>query len=187
MIDHAEGTLSAEQAAELDALLDRTPELREEMRVIRETFRQLNSAPQETVPVRYFNDFLPRLHDRLAKSSNGFRWTVPSFAEWLLRPAMAAAGAVLFVTAYSSFNPRPAESPLYEVVKEFAQEELTAALTEPWLIGAENEAGNAELTLDSGVFGVDDGQMQSENDLSALLEEHELEQVVKQLETRSIQ
>jgi anti-sigma-K factor RskA len=187
MIDHAEGTLSAEQAAELDALLDRSPGLREEMRTIRAAFAHLNSAPQDTVPDRYFSDFLPRLHERLVKSSAGFRWSLPSFTEWLVRPVLTAAGILLFVTAYSSFDPQPASSPLYDVVKEFAQEELTAVVNDPSVIITGNEEGSSELTLESGVFGDDDAQVQTENDLSSLLEEQELEQVVKQLETRTIQ
>jgi anti-sigma-K factor RskA len=187
LIDYAEGTLPKDQLADLEALLEHSADARRELDLIRSAFQQLNAAPDVSVPDHYFSAFLPRLRQRIEKRSFRTWWTIPAYVETLFRPAMAAAGLVILVASYQLFEPQPTGSPLYDLVRDCAQDELSAVLNEPSVFATVSDETIGEVSLGSEAFGADISQYQSENDLSVLLEEKEFEQVVQQLETKGIQ
>jgi hypothetical protein len=187
LIDYAEGMLPKEQAAEMESFLSRSPDAREELAVIRSAFQQLNELPAGSVPDHYFSNFLPRLRENLEHGRRRREWNIPAFMEWLVRPAMVAAGLLVFITAYRSFEPRATASPIYDLVSEFAQDEINALLNEPLLVDIGSDDASVEIPLGSEAFGADGSQYQSENDLTTSLEEQDLEQVVQRLETKARQ
>lgn len=187
LIDYAEGMLPKEQAAEMESFLAGSPEAREELAVIRSAFQQLNDLPSGSVPDHYFTNFLPRLRENLERGNGRRQWNIPAFMEWLIRPAMMAAGLFIFITAYRSFEPQATSSPVYDLVSEFAQDEINALLNEPLLVDVGSDDDAVNIPLSSEAFGADVSQYQTENDLSASLEEQDLEQVVQRLEKKAIQ
>jgi hypothetical protein len=187
LIEYAEGTLPKEQTADVEAWLNQSPDARKDLEIIHSAFRQLNDAPAGTVPDHYFTNFLPLLRQKIEHGRSRTIWTIPEFIERLIRPAMVVVGLILFVTAYRSFEPQQSVSPLYDLMREFAQEEISVVLDEsPLLVSTVDESMSAVVS-DPELLSDDAIQYQSENDLLVLLEEQDLEQVVQHLETRVIQ
>ncbi|MFA6440448.1 MAG: hypothetical protein WCX28_14165 [Bacteriovoracaceae bacterium] len=184
LIEYAEGTLPKEQTAKLEALLDRSPEAREELEIIRSAFQRLNGAPSDSVPDHYFSNFLPQLRQKIDHGQVNIRWSIPRFFEPLIRPAMIAVGVVIFVSAYRSLEPQTTSSPIYNLISEFAPEEIVVVLNEPSIFAYSGDESTVEVALNSEVFGLDPSQFQSESDLSTALEDQDFEQVVQQLEMR---
>lgn len=182
LIDLAEGTLSADRAAAAETLLENSAEARADLALLRRALEGLTAMPAGEVPSHYFADFLPRLRNRLAVPEERSRWTIPSFAGFLLRPALAAAAALLFVTSYSAFEPEPSASPLYDMFREAAVEEITSLMDDPTLLFSASDDAMVEVTLSDDMFGVTAEQYQSVSDLNAAMDEQELEQLVDQLE-----
>ncbi len=182
LIDLAEGTLSAERAAMAAALLEHSADARADLALIRSALTGLTAMPAGDVPSHYFADFLPRLRNRLTLPEQRFRWAIPSFADLLLRPAMAAAAALVLVISYSAFEPQPSASPLYDMFREAALEEVAALLDDPTLLFSATDDAMVEVALSDDAFGVTAEHYQTVSDMNAAMDEQELEQIVDQLE-----
>lgn len=182
LIDLAEGTLTGERAADVAALLEHSAEAREELMLMRAALEGLNAAPSGTVPPHYFSDFMPRLRRRIEDGDMPYRWSIPAFAELLVRPMMGLTAAIVLVVCYAAFEPQGSSAPLYEMFHEAAMEEITMLQEDSSLLSSLTDDAATDLTLSEEAFGLSTEQYQSVSDLNNILEEQELDQIVKHLE-----
>ncbi|NUN69950.1 MAG: hypothetical protein HUU02_09600 [Bacteroidetes bacterium] len=183
LIDLAEGTLTGERAAAAAALLERSETARADLALIRSALEELGAAPSGTVPAHYFADFLPRLRSRIEENGRRGRWVLPAFTDLLVRPVMAAAAVLVFFVSYSAFEPQPSSSPLYDLFRTAAMEEIAGLKLDHTLLASTGEMAVVDLTLSEEAFGLNADHYQSVSELDAALEENEMQQIVDQLET----
>ena len=186
LIDYAEGMLTSEQREEADRLLALSPELREELEIIRSAFSGLQETVQDTVPEFYFSTFLPRLRQQIDSGKEFSGWSIPYFVESVFRPVVALSIVFVMFTAYQAFHPETLQSPVYALINDCAQEEISDVVNGVVAFPTVESENLFETTLDLESFGIDLFQTQSESELTALLGEQGLEQVMQNLENSSI-
>ena len=187
LIDYAEGVLTAEQREEADRLLAQSPELQEELEIIRSAFVGLQDSLQDDVPEHYFSTFLPRIRQRIDNGREFSGWSIPRFVESVLRPLVAVGVVTVLFIAYQSFNPGSLQSPIYAMMSDCTQEEIADVVGSVAAFPTVESENLLDTSLNMEAFGIDLSQTQSESELTALLGEQGLEQVMKNLENGSIE
>ncbi|MFA5832264.1 MAG: hypothetical protein WDA22_02200 [Bacteroidota bacterium] len=186
LIDYVEGTLSTEKKNEVDLMLTASPEMREEIELLKETFTVLQTEEVSPVPEHYFTNFLPQIREKIDNGENYTFWSIPEWIHSFLRPVMAAIVILTLYGLYYSFNPESISSPIYSLVSEFEQNEITMLMEETSALTLSTAENLLDTKVSDELFGIDASTYQTENEVFALLEEQEAEQVVELFQKNTI-
>ncbi len=182
LIGYAEGTLSPDRKTDVERMLLNSPELQSEVELLHSVFQELNTEVERSVPNHYFTNFLPRLRDKLEGGSVHSYWSFKKLLHMLYQPALAMLIVVSFYGLYHSFSPEVSQSSIYTLVKEFEQSEIIVAIDETSLFTANTAENIMETKLTGELFGIDPTVYQTENEVFAMLEEQDAEQVVERIQ-----
>lgn len=201
LIDYAEGTLSADQKLNVENMLRDSKELRNEYQLIQTSFQELQKLPVESVPEHYFNNFLPRLRNKIEAKERYSHWLVPQWMESLFVPGVTLLLLFTFGTLYLFLEPSRTQSPLYKIVQDIEQNEFDNIIEEvsnlelsygsirtgEQLVDRISHTDEITQKISTELLSVDLFASQMDSDWIELLEESEIDFVLNQLNETGIQ
>ncbi|MHB1050469.1 MAG: hypothetical protein ACYC09_10350 [Bacteroidota bacterium] len=131
LIDFAEGTLDSDRKAEIEEVLRRSPELRQELDEIRTTMDVLQQHEETPPSPQYFQNFVPRLRVRLSGSTGGSRGWIPSWLVPVAAPAVTVFVIGVITLLYTALHPDSGENLLHSIIRQADQSEIDNADTYP--------------------------------------------------------
>lgn len=187
LVEYVEGTLPVERRAEVEAMLSDFAEMRQEVEILRTAFQTLQSEEHISVPDHYFNNFLPRLRNKLENGAGYNVWSIPEFIQSFVRPATVFVIVVALIGMYRSFKPEIDRSAIYAVVNEFEQNDIPSIVDESTVLAVNSSENNFEVSLPKELLGIDPSNYQTEGEVFAMLGDTEAEQVVERLQVTAHQ
>ncbi len=197
LIDLAEGLLDSDRRTELEDAMRRFPEMQREFDELRTTMDLLQQHEETPPAPQYFQNFIPRLRDRLDNGAvHGHGW-IPSWLVPIAAPVVTVIVIGVITVLYSALNPDTGENILYSIIRQADQSELDNADTYPLnkyyddieytLIDAETAveqtliAGGITISQTLNEFEINDERMMTQ------LNEQEVDVIVAYLNDRAVQ
>ncbi len=122
-----DGTLPREEREEVERHVATCARCTNDLLLIDEAFEVLRTVEDEDVPVHYFTNLLPRIHQRIEeRHGHGFGFALPVWLQRFMAPLTACAVLVCMFGMYRLFNPATdtMQSHLMEMVSELPGEEI---------------------------------------------------------------
>jgi len=199
LIDYVEGNISPEQKVEIESYLATSPQMQNELDVIQSALNELRSISDENVPPHYFQNFLPRLRERLDAGKVRIPLFIPEWFHVFAAPAAVLVFIFSIMTMYQSFKPEELQSPLYSMVNDMERSEINSIVDETSAFGStpgiirsvENLFSDissvkiAELKLTEDLMVLDVSSYQTENELLSDMGDQDVEQILDLLDKPS--
>jgi hypothetical protein len=201
LIDYVEGNISPEQKGEIESLILRSPQVQNDLDIIRLAMNGLQTVSEDDVPVHYFTNFLPRLRERLDADVLRLPVILPVWLRFMNTSFAASLVIVSIVLMYQSFKPEELNSPIFSMANEIDRLEIISLVDETSdygttagiIRGAESFIGDisninvVESRLTEDLFVLDVSSYQSENELFSDMGDIEIEKVLDRLDRATIQ
>jgi hypothetical protein len=105
LIDYAEGTLDRESGTAFEEQLRQSSALQRQLADIRSTFELLQQQEEPNLVGQYFNNFIPRLRQRIEQGERLYQFPIPSWLSPALAPVAVMVILVSMVTMYFVLQP----------------------------------------------------------------------------------
>lgn len=189
LIDYAEGTLDPSLKPAIEAELNKSAALRDELAVLQNTFAQLQHYEANDVPAQYFTTLLPRIRERIESHSRWKRFFIPLWVEKFAAPATALCVLMFIAGLYIVFLPDNARPAIYSVVRQSEPEEVEQLMIFDTPFGSTSNFSSTPIVVNDNIImreflmtsSIYDNVV-NDTQILAQLDEQEIEQIVQQLE-----
>jgi hypothetical protein len=122
LIDYADGTIDESRKIIIESELKRSPELSQELQLIKDTFIRLDKIEESDVPTHYFSNFLPRLNEKLQNKKTTIELLYPAWLRMMAVPTVALVIIAGIIGMYLILQPPNYKSSLYSAMQAVEQE-----------------------------------------------------------------
>lgn len=192
LIDYAEGTIDQSLKPAIEAELNKSAALRDELVLLRNAFAQLQHYEANDAPSHYFTTFLPRLRERIESQSRWKRFVIPLWVEKIAAPATALFVLAFIAGLYSVFLPNDTKSVIDSVVRQSEAEEVERLMAVDAPFSFTSNIVSTPIVVNDNIIirelltslSLYDNVV-NDTQILAQLDEQDIEQIVQQLDAAS--